>query len=314
MKRSLLLSLTLALIALAIPTGALADRDGYPGKARYSVPLKKMDRALACAGGKKNLDGSAHHQPVLLVHGTGVQREQNWDWNYWPALPEAGFETCWVQLPDASLEDIQVSSEYVARAVQVMARKSGEKIDVLGHSQGGLQPRWAIKWFPSGLSVGDYMALASPNHGTEVSTGSTVTGGCFPSCWQMRPTSKFIAALNRGDETPGRVHYTSIYTTTDELVQPTGTQALEGAVNILIQDVCPGRPVDHASIAGDGFTYEVVLDALTHRGPANLDRLPTDVCQRTTMPGTSGPPPGSAPDYTNGSITDHEPPLKPYAR
>jgi triacylglycerol esterase/lipase EstA (alpha/beta hydrolase family) len=47
------------------------------------------------------------------------------------------------------LNDIQVSSEYVARAVQLMHRKTGEKVDVLGHSQGGLQPRWAIRFFPS---------------------------------------------------------------------------------------------------------------------------------------------------------------------
>lgn len=64
------------------------------------------------------------HEPVLLVHGTGVTRRQNWGWNYWKVLPEAGFDVCWVQLPKASLGDIQVASEYVVFAVGRMHRKA----------------------------------------------------------------------------------------------------------------------------------------------------------------------------------------------
>jgi triacylglycerol lipase len=70
--------------------------------------------------------------------GPASPREQNWGWNYWDALPELGFEVCWVQLPDLALGDIQTSSEYVARAMEVMHARTGESIDVLGHSPGGL--------------------------------------------------------------------------------------------------------------------------------------------------------------------------------
>lgn len=291
---------------------AFADHTPYPGTARYSVATKKMDAALACKGGKSKLDGKEQHQPVLLVHGTGVSREHNWSWNYWAQLPEVGYEICWVQLPDAALNDIQISSEYVARAIQVMHRKAGEKIDVLGHSQGGLQPRWAIRFFPSGRYVADYISLATPNHGTVVADGQN--SGCFESCWQMRTTSKFISALNAGDETPGRTHYTNIYTQTDELVQPTGTQALTEASNVLLQDLCPGRSVDHLAIASDGLTYLLVIDALEHRGPAEPSRLPADHCQETAMPGSTAPPPSGLPDWAGYESSDREPPLRPYAR
>jgi hypothetical protein len=62
--------------------------------------------------------------------------------------------------------------------------------------------------------------------------------------WQMCTDSNFLAALNRGDETPGPIDYTSIYSKTDELVQPVGTHDVEGGTNILLQDLCPGHHVD----------------------------------------------------------------------
>lgn len=291
-----------------------ATHDPFPGNARYSVSTKKLDKALSCRPSKAKLDGSARLQPILLVHGTGVSREQNWSWNYWNQLQELGFEVCWVQLPGASLNDIQISSEYVARAVQVMHKRTGEKVDVIGHSQGGLQPRWAIRFFPAGRFVADYIGFASPNHGTTVADNAATLGSCFASCWQMRTDSDFMAALNAGDETPGKTHYTNIYTSTDELVQPAGTQDLTGGSNILLQDLCPERAVDHVSIAGDGLTYLLVMDALERRGPADPARLPEGHCQETAMPGSGSPPPAGLPDWSSYQGTDKEPPLKPYAR
>jgi triacylglycerol esterase/lipase EstA (alpha/beta hydrolase family) len=314
--------LTLLLVPslLAMLLGAPAAAGG--GKARYSEPLKEMDAALDCVSidkdvvrfgrGAAGLPKSPKVHPVLLVHGTGVNRELNWDWNYWRVLPQQGFPTCWVQLPDSSLVDIQRSAEYVARAVEVIHKATGSKVDVLGHSQGGLSPRWAIKWFPSGKHVDDYIALATPNHGTAVAEPSQ---NCFESCWQMKQSSRFIRALNEGDETPGKTSYTSIYTATDELVQPVGTQELEGASNILIQDICPGRAVDHLGIVGDAVAYTLVLDALTSKGGADPKKLPADICTSTTIPGMSFPPPQSfPPEWGGGHFTDKEPPLRPYAR
>lgn len=322
--RRLIVGMVLA--SLLLPGAAIArDRYSWPSNAPYSVPKAKMKYALECRSGKDvsrrgagALTGKGRKQPVLLVHGTGTSREQNWGWNYWDTLWARGWEVCWIALPHSALRDIQVSSEYVAHAVKLMRRSSGEKIDVLGHSQGGLQPRWAIKWFASGRFVADYIALATPNHGTRIANEASFERGCFPSCWQMQRGSMFIKALNRHVETPGPIHYTSIYTATDQLVQPVGTQALSGgASNILIQDVCPGRSPDHAAIAGDFVTWLLVRDALLSPGPADPKVVKTHHCARTAMPGSEDPPEGFGEliDFTrDGELTDREPPLKRYAR
>ena len=98
--------------------------------------------------------------------------------------PRDGYDVCWVTLPDRSVGDIQVASEYVVHAVRTINARSGRKVDIVGHSQGGLEPRWALRWWPSLLSkVDDLVTLATPNHGTIV---ADPPGPTCPACWQMK--------------------------------------------------------------------------------------------------------------------------------
>jgi triacylglycerol lipase len=297
------------LVALIL---SLPQCESKEADARYSLPLRILDAALEC---RSQVDGNGRAEPVLLVHGTNVTRERNWGSGYWPALGAAGFEVCWVQLPDGAGGDIQISAEFAARAIEVIHEQSGELVDVVGHSQGGLVPRWSMKYFPAGAWVDDYVAFASPNHGTRLVEDFTQQGDrCSESCWQMRPDSQFLSALNDGDETPGRISYTSMYTAADEVVTPPESARLDGATNILLQDICPGRPVEHALMVVDALTWELTVDALTHEGPANPERISPRVCFRTTLPGTRLKLAGGPADTSGARITSEEPPLKPYAR
>ncbi|MCA1841711.1 MAG: hypothetical protein LC792_00710, partial [Actinobacteria bacterium] len=110
--------------------------------------------------------------------------------------------------------------------------------------------------------------------------------------WQMKPESKFLKALNTGDETPGDVSYTSVYTRSDQFVwlangpQPWDESAkINGASNIAIQDICPGRYVEHIQATYDAAVYAVIMDALTHDGPANAGRVDRAACAQAAMPG-----------------------------
>ena len=267
---------------------------------------------------------------MLLVHGTGLTPAQSWEWNYGAVLPRLGHPTCTVALPDAALGDIQVASEYVVHAVDTMAARWNTAVAVIGHSQGGIEPRWALRWWPAlRRKVADYIGIASPNHGIVAADLCAGSGNCWPAVWQMAQDSQLLRALNGGSEAPGPTSYTNVFSLTDELVQPAvpaPTSALAGGrnvANIAVQEVCPGRAVNHAGLLADAAVFAVVLDALGHDGPASARRIPLDVCAQAFMPGVSADSAaaGNASVYTNAgqAFAAHdgvpaEPPLAAYAR
>jgi len=319
-RRFVALSRLLAAVVggLALCFAGLVPRAAASTEPAYSVPDSQLAAALSCPAG-----GFAHpeHEPVLLVHGTGATAQENWGWNYALVLPTLGYDVCLVQLPGRALGDIQTSAEYVVYAIRSMYAATGQKVNIMGHSQGPLEPRWALKYWPSLQSQVDHLVmLAAPNHGTAVADPALA---CTAGCLQMKQGSAFLAALDAGDETPGTVSYTSIYSLTDELVQPaapTPTAALDGATNILMQDVCTGRYVEHVQFADDAAVYALVMDAFNHPGEgADPSRIDKNVCSQGTFPGVDfvkayqigandwyqGWPP---PDYPTA-----EPPLRCYA-
>lgn len=190
----------------------------------------------------------------------------------------------------------------------------------------GLATRAALKWWPDtqGL-VDDVVVLGAPNHGTLDATALGLLG-CPPSFWQARPGSAFLGAVNATTETPGPVSYTSVYSRTADAVTPefpgTGTLGLAGASNVAIQDVCPlGVVVDPFARLWDPAAFALVVDALTHPGPADPSRVDRWVCGQPDKPGVN-PVDGLAPGcawYRHVVVADltarvaTEPPLQPWA-
>lgn len=80
--------------------------------------------------------------------------------------------------------------------------------------------------------------------------------------------------------------FTSIGSLTDEVVFPQPRASmLPGAANIMLQDICPLRTTDHGLLLGDAVAYDLVLDALTHSGPAAPSRINRSICLQQTLPG-----------------------------
>lgn len=263
-----------------------------PASASTGPPLQVSEETMAAAlSCPESFSGA--HEPVLFVHGTTLTAESNWSWNYAKTLPAAGYDVCLVDLPDRARADIQESTEYVVHAVRTMAAKSNGKVDIVGYSQGPLELRWAVKWWPDvRRQVDDLVAMAGPAHGI-TRTEFTCSRSCIAPFWQMRPDSQFLTALNHGDESPGDVDYTSVYSRTDEIVWRSGAGGnpwddatnFDGATNIAVQDLCPGRPVPHVQTVYDAAYYAVVLDALAHDGAAVPARIDRGACLRLAMPG-----------------------------
>jgi triacylglycerol lipase len=75
----------------------------------------------------------------------------------------------------------------------------------------------------------------------------------------MRPGSAFLAALNRGDETPGAARYATWWSPCDEVVHPPSSVALDGAENH--QAPC----VAHLGLLRDTAVYRQVRDFVSGR-------------------------------------------------
>jgi triacylglycerol esterase/lipase EstA (alpha/beta hydrolase family) len=304
--RTLTLAVVVATIVALVPATAQAD----PG----------MRQALTCNGSLRH----ARHTSVLLVHGTFANSRINWSWNYKRTLPERGYPACTIDLPELSAGDIQASSRYVVYAIRTMARRSGRDVAVIGLSQGGLNIRWALRWWPDlRRLVSDAVLFVAPNHGAKFSDDVCTTPGvCATSLYQMRGDSRFLRALNRGRETVPGPDFTTIATADDNVFVTPAQARLAGARNIVIQDLCPGHRVDHVGTAYDGPTFAIALDALSHPGPAKPRRI-DDPCARETMPGvTRAQAQAKVASYQsklaellgpNGPKAPGEPPLASYA-
>ena len=316
MRGALLGALAALVLAFAGASAALADPT-------LDVPAGALRASLQCPTHFEHPD----RNPVLLVHGTGLNADESWDWNYELALPPSGYDWCAVTLPDRALGDIQVSAEYVVYAIERIHAVTHRRLTVITHSQGGMEGRWGMRWFPEARAdTADLIDLASPNHGIYAADACAESGNCWPAVWQMASGSHFLKALNSVSETPGTTAYTQIYSQTDELVEPSTTVPLAGGsstANVAIQSVCPGRAVHHAGLLSDPVVWELVLDAMTHAGPANPGRVDRGACLQATMPYATAPGvlAGNALLYGEAAVAfaDHsgvtsEPPLKPYAR
>ena len=233
---------------------------------------------------------------MLLVPGTTLTPSVNFSWNYEKVFTAAGRPWCAVTLPHHAMSDIQVAGEYVVAALRRMHAAAGRRVSVVGFSQGGMVPRWALKWWPDTRAmVDDVIGIDPSNHGT-LDAQAVCSLPCAAAFWQQRTGSAFLTALNRGGETFAGISYTQVYTATDEVVVPNLGPAASSSLhtgggriaNILVQSICPVHVSDHLSMGTfDPVGYAVVLDALAHTGPASARRISRGVCTQASMPGVS---------------------------
>jgi triacylglycerol esterase/lipase EstA (alpha/beta hydrolase family) len=293
-------ALLVAVLAAAAATASHAEAassSGYapldrPGPA-LSVPASVLRAALHCEGDFRH--GTL--EPVLLSPGTSATPKQNFSWNYERAFTAQHRPWCDLTMPDHTLGDIQVAGEYLVYGIRTMHRLAGRRVAVLGHSQGGMSMRWALRFWPDTRAmVDDIIGMAPDNHGTTAGGGCQEgTTNCVPANWQQAADSKFIAALNSRTETFRGISYTNVFTHTDEEVQPSDTAATASAslhtgagaiTNVATQDLCPADVYEHNLMGTvDPVTYALVMDALSHRGPAVPSRVPSSVCTQVYQPG-----------------------------
>ena len=195
--------------------------------------------------------------PVLLIHGYGggpasmaaLER----------VLESRGRRVISVALPNGGRGDIAVS----AGAVEAIVEDEGTtEVDIVGFSAGGLVARTFLEQADG--EIRSLVFLGTPHHGTRLAGLATSLDPslCARACREMVPGSRFLRNLNEGRNLPPGTSSVNIYSADDGVVTPPRSARLEGARNVLVQDVCPGARVAHTRLVSDPIALGLVVDAL----------------------------------------------------
>ncbi len=261
MARSRMIALAVAVLLVGLATGvlgALVNRHRT-----VAVPTVPQDRP----------------GPVLLVPGYGGDARGLL--TLAAALVSAGRDAQILLLPGDGTGDLRVQAKALdAAARAALARTGAASVDVVGYSAGGVVARlWVRSYGGAGLAR-RVVTLGSPHHGTKLAGLASVFSpdSCPAACRQLAPHSDLLDALNHGDETPAGPEWVSVWSTSDGVVNPPNSSRLDGAVQVVLQRVCPAARTAHDELPKDPLVLAVVRLELAATpvvlpGPADCSRL-----------------------------------------
>lgn len=232
---------------------------------------------------------AARPYPVILVHGTFADMSDSWQ-ALSPLLFDNGY--CVFAFNYGSYNDSgalgvygtgyieQSASQLSAFVDQVLAATDARKVDLVGHSQGGMMPRYYINFDGGARKVNTLVGLAPSNHGTTLEglftlasyfpgASDAILSDC-PACQEQEASSPFIEHLNASGETRPSVNYTVIESDNDEVVTPYTSAFLAPAANVtnvLLQQQCALDQGEHLSMPYDHIADTDVLNALDPTHP-----------------------------------------------
>ncbi|KPI39021.1 Lipase B [Cyphellophora attinorum] len=267
---------------------------------------------------------------ILFVPGTGAFAGVNFASNLGKLL-SSDYDITYLNIPGAMYNDIQLNAEYIAYASHYLsALTSRTDVAIIGWSQGNLATQWVFQYWPSTRAlVTDFISVSPDFHGTTLayflsptvpiptSEGHVIPSP--PSIFQQQYSSDFIRTLRNGGGAAPYVPSTSIWSITDEIVQPQYDPVASAAYftqelpvsesqtcaahenqrpdvpysNNQIQSICQGQPAGgfypHEGVLYNPLTYALTIDALTHDGPGLVSRLENlePICAEVVAPGLS---------------------------
>jgi pimeloyl-ACP methyl ester carboxylesterase len=119
--------------------------------------------------------------------------------------------------------DIRAAAELLGRHIEGICERTGsERVDVVGHSLGGLIARYYVQCLGGDARVRTLVTLGTPHSGTRV----VPLANAHPIVRQMRPGSELLEELTR--PAPGcRTHFVSFWSDLDHVMDPLETACID---------------------------------------------------------------------------------------
>jgi triacylglycerol lipase len=193
------------------------------------------------------------------------------------ALRARGRDVTIVHLAGNGTGDLETQARVLQNAVLAARRGGATSVDVVGYSAGGVTARLWFRAYDGGSVARRIVTLGSPQHGTDLAAlaSDIAPDSCPVACRQLATDSDLVRSLNSGDETPPGPEWVSIWTTDDQISTPPQTASLDGALDVSVQSVCPGRTVTHGQLPEDPVVVAMVLAELRRTPPVTP---PPTVC------------------------------------
>ncbi|MFJ9106908.1 lipase family alpha/beta hydrolase [Streptomyces sp. NPDC102283] len=166
--------------------------------------------------------------------------------------------------------DIRTAAELLGRHVEEICSRTGHsRVDVVGHSLGGLIARYYVQRLGGDRRVRTLVTLGTPHGGTAVAPGA----GVHPIVRQMRGGSSVIEEL-RGPAPGCRTRFVSFWSELDQVMVPVRTACVDhpdlDAVNVRVTGIghlaLPVHPTVAAAIREALEAPETAEDTATATG------------------------------------------------
>jgi pimeloyl-ACP methyl ester carboxylesterase len=201
--------------------------------------------------------GADARPPVLLIHGYLATRgslhllEQN--------LARRGHVVMGFRFGPINLGDIRASADLVARKVESIVAQTGvSRVDVVGHSMGGLVGLYYVKRLAGHRRVRRLVLLGTPARGTWSALLGLFTAPLGLASLQLLPGSPFLRELAETPLPPG-VDVVSIGALRDWLA-PIASTVLQGVRHISL-------PTGHTGLLIDEEVADIVTSLLREPSP-----------------------------------------------
>lgn len=195
--------------------------------------------------------------PLLLIHGFLGTRGSMYLLER--RLVEDGFLVVSFNIGALNVRDIRRSAFMIHRKIdRILAETPAKKIDILGHSMGGLIGLYYVKKLGGAARVRRLVMMGTPVHGTWAALLGVATLGLWStSSWQLLPRSRFLDELHQG-QVPEDVEIHTIAAARDWVV-PLATTRLAGANAMTV-------PLGHSSLVVSEEVYQRVISVLRAPG------------------------------------------------